>query len=107
MEPEFQYALTKWMEVTVKETCGPPVTERSSIIPGEVCSTYNHADYRKALSTALPESLCDVLMDNVNHPDAQNNWYYSWELLDDHDVGVIMKAGAAAYIREVEETVDE
>ena len=97
MEPEFQDAISAWMETGMREQSG------HSLRPGT--HEYTLGDNDKFFRSNLPPALCGRLIllmttgrSGIALPGFIGYWHDVWPLLDDEEVVIIMKAGAAAYI---------
>ncbi len=92
MEREFQDALSRWLTTEMRERWGHSIRKGAH--------AYRLGQTKQFFSEVLPAPLCQRLIALIQTapewPPAF--WHDVWPLLDDEDVAVIMKAGAAAYI---------
>jgi hypothetical protein len=90
MEPEFQMAMSMWLQSTMAEHYGPGAPSHR---PN---NRYLHDDFVATMTEAVGEE-CAARIQQVK--DEGVSWDSTWPLLDDADVARIMQAGAASFIR--------
>ena len=92
MEREFQDALSWWLTMEMRERWGHSIRKGAH--------AYLLSQTKQFFSEVLPAPLCQRLIALIQAVPGRPRefWHDVWPLLDDEDVAVIMKAGAAAYI---------
>ena len=102
MEPEFVQAMSDWARSLGDEALGPGIDGIPHMHPGN--------EYVDLFRHHLPSSTCRRIRNGMHLAplDANGNALLRdvWPQLTDEDVGLIMKAGAASFIRRVEDVHD-
>ena len=92
MDAEMQRALSDWGIAQMKEFSGPSVTPETN-----TSFTAHDIDAYAMFRAVVPEVAELIIETHSPHM----GWMEVWTLLDDHTIGVLMKAGAVNYLPSV------